>query len=303
MPIATGSRAKVGYITETVFGTTPATPALIELPFTSFGVNLTRDEYEDNSIRADRMERYSLSGNKSVAGSMDVNLAHGLYDVLFESALQSSFTTNVLKVGTTRKSLSIEEGALDIAQYRVYKGVIVDKFEVDAPASGVVTAKFDLLGLDQTALASSSIDADGYTAAADKKPFTDGGTSGFIKEGGTVVGYVTGLKFTVDNGHGKNYAFGSDVVRDFNTGNAKVTGTVTVFFEDAVMYNKFINGTASSLDVKLDDGTNTLQFTMPNIKYTGASKTVSGNGPITLSMPFKALRDGTAGSNIVITRS
>jgi hypothetical protein len=304
MTISTGARAKVGYIAETVYGTTPATPALVELPFTSFGVNLTRDEYEDNSIRSDRMERYSLSGNRTVGGSIDVNLTHSLYDPLLESLCQSTFTTNVLKVGTTRKSFTVEEQALDITQFRVYTGLIIDKADITIPASGIVTAKFDVIAKDQSALSGTTIDSDAtYTAPAVKPPFTDNGTAGFVKEGGAAVGYVTNLTFTVDNGHTKNYAVGTNVIRDVTPGMAKVTGTVTVFFEDAVMYNKFINGTASSIDVKLDDGTNQLEFAFPNVKYTGATKTISGNGPVTLAMPFKALYDTTSGSNLVITRT
>lgn len=304
MTISTGARAKVGYITEVTYGTTPATPALIELPFTSFSVNLTRDEYEDNSIRSDRMERYSLSGNRTVGGSIDVNLTHSLYDPLLESLCQGAFTTNVLKTGTTRKSFTVEEQALDITQYRVYTGLLVDKADFTIPASGIVTAKFDVIGKDQSALSGTTIDSDTiYTAPAVKAPFTDNGTSGFVKEGGSAVGYVTNLTFNVDNNHTKNFAVGSNVIRDLTTSMAKVTGTVTVFFEDAVMYNKFVNGTASSIDVKLDDGTNQLEFFFPNVKYTGATKTINGSGPISLAMPFKALFDTTTGSNLVITRT
>jgi len=250
------------------------------------------------------MERFSLSGNRSVAGSLDINFCHGNYDALLESLLQSSFTTNVLKTGATRKSFTVEEQQLDINQYRVFTGLIVDKLEMTIPASGLVTAKFDVVAKDQSALTGATIDTDtNYTAAASKQPFTDNGSSGFCKEGGVAVGYVTNLQFSVDNGHSKNYSVGTAVVRDFTTANAKITGTASVFFEDAVMYNKFVNSTASSIDVKLDDGANTVQITFPNIKYTGATKTMSGNGPVTMTMPFKALYDNTAASNIVITRS
>jgi hypothetical protein len=304
MTIATGARSKVGYIVETVFGTTPTLPNLTEIPFTQHSVNMTREEYDDNSIRSDRMERYSLSGNKSVAGAIDVNFAHSIYDVLLESLLQSTFTTNVLKTGTTRKSFTLETQHLDIAQYVVHTGLIVDKMEMTIPASGIVTAKFDVIAKDQSALAVATIDTDStYTTAAAKSPFTDNGTSGFCKEGGAAVGYITNIQFTVDNGHAKNFTVGTNVIRDFTTNNAKITGTVTVFFEDAVMYNKFVNGTASSIDVKLDDGTNTVEIAFPNVKYTGATKTISGNGPVTVAMPFKALYDATALSNIVITRT
>jgi hypothetical protein len=304
MTIATGARSKVGLIPEVTFGTTPATPDLLEVPFTSFSVNLNRTEYEDNSIRPDRMERYSLSGNRAVEGAIDVNFTHGNYDTLLESALQSSFVAKVLKVGVTRKSVTMEEAQSDISQYRVYTGMIVDKFEMTIPSAGIVTAKFDVLAKDQSVLTGTTIDTTGsYTAAAAKIPFTDKGVAGFVKEGGSALGYVTTLQFTVDNGHAKNYSLGTAVVHDFTTMNAKISGTATVFFEDAVMYNKFVNATASSIDVKLDDGTNTVEISFPNVKYTGATKTVSGNGPVVLTMPFKALWDATAQSNIVITES
>ena len=304
MTIATGSRAKVGFIPEVTFGTTPATPELVELPFTSFSVNLTRDEYADNSIRSDRMDHYSLSGNKSVAGSLDVNFSHAVFDAFLESLLQSTWATNTLIVGSTRKSFTVEEAQVDISQYRTYTGVIVDKMELNIPASGLVTAKFDLVGKNQSALSGTTIDTTaGYTAAAVRLPFTDNGVSGFIKEGGTTTGVITNIQLTVDNQHAKNYSVGTDVVRDFTAGNIKVSGTVSVFFEDAVMYNKFLNSTATSFDFKLDDGTNTVEVFIPNVKLTGATKTINGNGPVTMSMPFIGLYDATTTSNIKFTRT
>jgi len=304
MTISTGTRAKVGYISEVTYGTTPATPDLTEVPFTSFAVNLTRNDYEDTSIRSDRMERYSITGNRSVGGQLSVNFSHSVYDFLLESLMQNAFATNVLKTGTTRKSFTMEEGQADVAQYRVYTGVIVDKLDLTVPAAGIVTAKFDLLAKDQSALTGATIDTNSaYTAAATKTPFANTGTSGFIKEGGSTVGYVTSIQLNIDNGHAANFALGATTIRDFTTALCKVTGTVQVFFEDSTMYNKFANGTASSLDFKLDDGTNTVEFNIPNVKYTGATKTINGSGPVVLSLPFRGLYDNTTGSNIVITRT
>jgi hypothetical protein len=303
MTISTGTRSRVGFIAEATFGTTPATPAFAELPFTSWSVNMTRDAYEDNSIRSDRMARFNLSGNVQVAGSVDVNLTHGYYDPLFESLLQGAWTTNVLKVGSTRKAFAMEEQQLDLPQYRVYNGMIADKFSLNVPSQGIVTGKFDLIGQNQSALSGTTFTGATFTSATVKNPFTDYGASGFIKEGGSAIGYVSALQLDVDNSHAKNFVIMSNTVRDFTTARCKITGTATVLFEDSTMYNKFVGSTASSLDLKLDNGTNTLQFLLPNIKYTGATKTINGSGPIMLSMPFEALYDGTSGSNIVMTRN
>jgi hypothetical protein len=309
MTISTGARVGAGYITEVTFGTTPATPQLIDLPFTSFSLNLSKEEFADNTARADRMNRWSLSGNRSVGGSIDVNLncaaTNGHHDALMESLMQSAWATNILKVGTTRKSLTIEEAQFDVSQFRVFTGVVVDKATFTFPTSGPVTAKFDVLAKDQSAMAAATIDTSaGYTASQVALPFTDVGTSGFFKEGGTAIpGVITAMSLEVNNGYEKNIGLGSNLIRDFTTGKCEVSGTATVFFEDAVLYNKFANGTASSIDVKLDNGTSTLQITVPNVKWTEASKTLTAQGTITMSMKFVGLYDATSNSNVVFTRT
>ena len=299
MTIATGARSQLTYVPETVWGTTPAVPAMVGVPYTAWNVNLTKEAFSDMSIRADRMERYSLHGNKSVSGDLDVNLSHTNFDVFLESALNSTFNTNVLKSGTTRKSLSMEAGSLDIGQYTVYKGVVVDKVAITVPSSGIVTAKFSLMGADST-ISASPLDAT-ITEPSAKAPYTH--VAGTFNEGGSPIATLTGVTLNIDNGYGANYSLGNTVARDLTYGFAKVTGTATAYFEDAALVNKFINGTASSLDFTLTDGTNTLKFDLSNIKYTGATKQVSGQGPIVLNLPFTALYDGTDASHIVITRS
>jgi len=85
-----------------------------------------------------------------------------------------------------------------------------------------------------------------------------------------------------------------------------VTGTATILFENATEVNKFITETTSSLSVTLQDPAgNTLTINLPKIKYTGGDIPVSGGGVISISLPFQALYDDTAGvlSAIVVTRN
>ena len=299
MAIAIGSRNQVSYITESTWGTTPGTPQMIGLPYTSFSVAMTKDTFEDNSVNADRMQRYNIHGNRKVGGDIDVNLSHGNFDALFESALQSSFTTNVLKTGSTRKSFTIEQGSLDIGQYTVYTGMVVDKVTLSVPVSGLVTAKFSMLGKDAT-ISQTPLDAS-ITAPGAKQPYIHAG--GTFKEGGSVVAFMTAIELSIDNGHTVNNSLGTLTARDFSAGFATVSGKVSAYFEDAVMINKFINATDSSLDFTLTDGTNTMQFALPKIKYTGGTRAFSGQGPVMIEMPFAALWDSGTSSNIVITRS
>jgi hypothetical protein len=301
MTISAGALSYVAYVAESAWATTPATPELTSLPFTSFSMNVMKDIYSDLSIRADRMERYAIHGNQRVQGDLDANFSHAVFDPLLESVLNSTFSSNILKTGTTRKSFTMELGTTDIGQYSSYTGVVVDKLALNVPVNGLVTAKFTLIGKQQTN-ASSSIDTTpGLTAASARQPYVHNG--GTFKEGGSTVGFMTGIQMTIDNGYTTNFSLGSNYARDLSISFAKITGTVQAWFEDSIMYTKFLNETASSIDFTLTDGTNTVQVLLPNVKYTGATKTVQGQGPIVLSMPFQALYHTASSSNIVITRS
>lgn len=299
MAIANGSRNQIAYVTELTWGTTPGTPAMIGVPYTSFNVNLTKETFEDTSVQADRMQRYNIHGNRTIGGDIDVNLSHGNFDAFLESALQNSFATNVLKVGSTRKSFTIEQGSLDIGQYTAYTGMVVDKVALSVPVSGLVTAKFSMIGKDAT-ISGTPLDAT-ITAPAAKQPYIHAG--GTFNEGGSPIAFLTAVELNIDNGHAVNNALGSTTARDFSPGFATITGTASAYFEDVSLINKFINATDSSLSFTLTDGTNTLTFNLPKIKYTGANRPFSGQGSVVVELPFTALWESGAASNIVITRS
>lgn len=296
-----GSAAKIGYVSEVTWGSTPATPSLITIPVTDFNVNLGKEEYEDTSIQGDRMQRYSLSGNRTVTGDLSVMMAPLNYDFLLESALSGAFTTDVLKVGSTRKSFTLEHSQTDISVYVPYTGVVVDKASFTVNTQGIVTGQFSVVGKDGGVAAGTSLDTNGYTAASTALPFTH--VSGTFNEGGSAIGLITSIQFTIDNGYSANYALGNVAARELTGAFIKCEGTVSAYFESATLLNKFINGTSSSLDFTLSNGTNTMKFDMPNIKYSGGTKQLSGSGPVVLTMPFKALYDSASGSIITITRT
>lgn len=301
MAISSGASSQVGFVTETTWGTTPATPALVALPFTDFSLALTKDEYEDSSINADRMERYLIDGNRHVAGDIGVNFAAQSFDMLLESLLANIFTANTLKVGNIRKSFTIEEAHKDINVYQAFTGIIVDKLDLTVPSNGIVTAKFSVIGKDAVAPSATSIDTDGYGVPVVATPMTH--INGTFNEGGTATGVITSISLNVDNGYTANYSLGNAAARDLTYNFVKVTGTVSAYFESAALLAKFFNGASSSIDFTLTDGVHTMKFNMPNVKFTGASKNIGSNGPIMISLPFKALYDSVSGSNIIITRT
>ena len=296
---AQGSRTRLAYIPESTYGVTPATPTTVQIPFVSFNINQTIDQFQDTSIRGDRQERTLNSGNTHIAGDFDVQLTHSNFDPFFASLLTGTWSSNVLKVGSTSSSFTMEMASLDIGEYFVYTGLVMDKLALTVNATSNVTAKFTVMG--QNASNSTTTLCATPTAPNASAPFTHLG--GTFKEGGTVTALISSIALNIDNAMNGNFTLGNATTQALSEGMFKASGTLTVMFQDAVIANKFLAGTATSLDFTLTDGTNTYEFSMPNVKYTGVTRQIKDQGTITLSVPFTALYDNTSGSVLTITRS
>lgn len=303
MAFAQGSRSSLAYIAETAFGTTPATPTFAYLPFNTHSIDLSKDRVEGNEIQSDRMTRVDRHGNKQAGGSVEVDLRKGDFDEFIESAFFSSFSTDVIKVGTTPKYFTIEDAAEDISQYRLFKGMSVGGMSVSIAPNQMVSTTFDLVGKEMTQGSSTGSTGGTPTAATSNQPFDS--YSGTISDGGSAVSIVTSIDFSIQNSLAPTFVVGSDAAQSLEYGRAVVEGTMTVYYEDATLINKFLNETESSIEVSVDDptGTNSYTFLFPRVKYNGASVPVQNPQSRLITMPFVALYDGTEDTNIKLTRT
>jgi hypothetical protein len=249
------------------------------------------------------MTRVDRHGNKQASGSVEVDLRKGDFDELIESAFFNSFSTNVVKVGTTPKYFTIEDAAEDISQYRTFTGMSVSGMSVSIAPNQMVSTTFDLVGKDMTQAATTASTGGTPTAASANQPFDS--YSGTISDGGSAVSIVTSIDFSIQNSLAPTFVVGSDAAQSLEYGRAVVEGTMTVYYEDATLINKFLNETESSIEVSVDDptGANTYTFLFPRVKYNGASVPVQNPQSRLITMPFVALYDGTEGTNIKLTRT
>lgn len=306
MPFSQGSRAGLSYVAETVFGTTPVTPSLIQLPYTTHTLNLTKERVTGNDIQPDRMVRVDRHGNRSVAGDIVADLRKADYDPFLESAFFGTFATNVLKVGTTPKFFSIEDAATDITQFRLFTGMAVSSLAVSIRPNQMVTGTFSMVGKDMT-ISGTSVDAV-KTASSVNQPFDSySGALSIGTAGGalTAAAIVTGIDFTINNALAPTFVVGSSSTPQLEYGMATVEGTITAYFEDASLINRFINETATGLQVVIDDPTGLSDYTwlFPRVKINGADVPVDNPASRIITMPFVALYDTTENTNLKLTRS
>ena len=301
MAFAQGSRSSLSYIVESTFGTTPA-GNFTNLPFSTHSLNLTKDRVAGNDIQADRMPRVDRHGNRQVAGDIAVDLRDGDYDDFLESAMLNTWATNVLKVGTTPKFFSVEDYAADIDQSRVFSGCSVSSLAISLAPNQMVTTTFSMVGKDMTISGTEKT----QDAASGAAPFD--AYSGDISIGnvgaGAVVAIVTSLDFTLNNSYAPTFVIGDDSAPSLEYGRAEVEGTMTVYFEDASMINRFLNETETEIEVSVDDptGGNAYTFLFPKVKINSADVGVDGPTSRMITMSFVALYDATQGTNLKITR-
>jgi hypothetical protein len=299
MANATGSRKQVAYIAEVTFNVTPTTPQTQVIEFVDFKAATNAPLLTDPSLRSDRQISFARRGNDSIQGDIEVVMCAANFDEFVEAAFQGTWSTNVLKIGQTQRSFSIEEGFTDLAQFHAFTGCVFDTMTMDVTVDKLVTTKFAFIGASETAFSGTSLDVTPTAITSKPKFYHVGGT---FKEGGSTVAYLSAISWTLKNNATASNALGVSGVRAITSGKVEVTGKVTALFEDVVMYNKFKNNTDTILEYTLTDATNTHTYFFPKVKYVMGMIQGNGDGPLTVEVEFTAVYDTSTATTLRLTR-
>ena len=304
MAFAQGSRSSLSFAVESAFGTTPS-GNFTNLPFSTHSLNLTKDVLAGTDIQADRMARVNRQGNRQVGGDIVVDLRDGDFDLFLESAMLSAFPatgTQTIDIGTTPKYFSIEDYAADVDQARLFTGMSVSSMAVSLAPNQMVATTFSMVGKDMTLGQTQKA----QTAASNAAPFD--AYSGDISIGTvgspTAIAIVTALDFTLNNSYEATFVIGDDSAPSLEAGRAEIEGTLTAYFQDADLINRFINETETAIRVSVDNPTSSAPyvFDFPRVKINSADVGVDGPTSRMITMSFVALRDPTEGTSLRITR-
>ena len=300
MTIATGSRHNLSYVLESTFGTTPTNPSFTPIRHTGTTLGLSKDAGESEELREDRQVAHYRHGNKSVTGDVNFELSYGGLDDLLQATLCGTWATNVLLAGTTRRSFTVERHHQDIGKFLRSTGCQFNTMSLSVAPNSMVTGSFGVIGSgfssSGTALTNATYSAESTTAPFDS--FT-----GAITEGGSAIAIITALELNIDNGMEALYVVGSSDTLLPSIGKSMVTGSVTAYFENTTLMDKFVNETTSALQFTLTDAAgNDYIFLLPKVKYNSGNPEVSGPGAITLTLDFVSLFNSASDKQIKITR-
>lgn len=178
-------------------------------------------------------------------------------------------STAVPLTGHTDQSYSIEEWYADIAQSEVYTGMKVNSVAVQLPATGLSTIDIGFMGKDLGLTGTTQY----YTSPAAQS--TNGifaAVNGVMLVQGNPVALVTSADFTIERASENATAVGSNSVADIFTGRIRVTGNMSVYFQDATFRGYFDTETPVSLVLALTSNSTAtsefVTFTLPKVKLS-----------------------------------
>jgi len=241
---------------------------------------------------------------RQVSGDYGIEFSAESFDDQLEAVLGGTWTADVLKAGVVRRSFSILRHFTDLQSadkpFHLFAGCEYNTLTLSVTPNTIVTGAFGVLGQD---LGVDTVEPTGatYDASTTDCPFD--GFTGEILEGGVSIGIVTEISLSLDNGLEPRPVVGDDKTIRPTISMSNLSGSMTVYFEDSVMLEKFINETSSSITLTLERGGNSYVIDLPNVTYTGGQPDISGTGSIVLTMPFQALYDETSESQVSVTRT
>lgn len=211
----------------------------------------------------------------------------------------AKISSSRLFTGTSMSSYTLEMAHLDNGQFRIYTGMIPGKFSLKLAVGAIVTGTIDFMGKSMTLAQATSMG----TPAAAGSFISANATRGVfdILEGGTSITantYIKSADISVDGSLRMQDAVGVFGTAGIAPGTFKIGGTLEVYFADATMYQKFLDGTATSMSIPiLDIAGNGYVYVFLNFTYTAAKVNAQGQDQDnTLSLTFECDYDTDAAS-------
>ncbi len=299
---ASGSNLQLSYVEEQVWGTTPATPQMKVLAgVTSESLGGTQEALTSNALNPNRGVDYMAAGQVTAGGNIEFELGvFGAVSLIAASMGVVNTTgtgpyTHEISVGTEPKPLSIEKWHNDLAIGFLFKGCKINTWSLNVTPNGIATGSIGLLAksylqtnteLDPTPTELSHAFHDGIRAS--------------VEIGGVAYDVLGSLTLNATNNLEDSRAIGSDESAGITAGRFEVTGTFSlpVTLDKALpLIVKAKDGTEDTLKLTFTNGTSSVEFLMPRVKYSGDPvPKAGGQSTINLELSFTSLLDNNQAS-------
>ncbi len=200
--MSSGARVTTHYIPEATPGVTPVSPAAgawKTMRLTGNTLSPTTNTEQSDEIVSDRMTQGSIITGMTIGGDLTGELSYGTFDDWLEAAFYGTWASNVLTIGSTRRTFSVQRAHTDVGTYHLFKGVHAATAALEIPEEGKVTLTIGAQALGYDDAETSFVTG---AAAATTTPFMSSLSVGDIKvDGASLAGQacVSALTVNLDN--------------------------------------------------------------------------------------------------------
>lgn len=294
------SQSVFGYGAESTWGTTDSI-ARQNLLITSESMEQGSEIIRSNSILSDRQVDSLIRAGIDVTGDVNGELRYTAWDDWLEAALGGTWATDTpssgtdrLDNGTTARSFTLEKEFSDDTEFMSFTGCRINTLNVQANSRSIATIGFGFIGKGHDA-AGATVFTGAATAANTNQIYNTSAHMTAINEGGGAATGIGNIGFTLNNNLFADAVVGDDEAFRIGYGQVNVEGSLTAYFTDRTLYEKYVDFTVSSLDFTLtDDASNALKFEFPTIQYTTGRVLQTGpTGSVLAELSWEASKDDT----------
>jgi hypothetical protein len=306
-----GSNVRTVAVTDATYGTPPGTPSALILPFVQNNVKADQQRDTDETISGFRGQARSVAGNRTVGGTLQVNVAPQTIGFLLKhllgaptSTTATGVTTHVFGVAASGASalppsFTLENdmgaGFTSASRYMRYTGCRIGQGQFALSPSGFLQFTATVAGSGYSKGSTpldASPDDNGHAAFSTL-------TAAIVFGGGTLPLDVTKLDFTLNNNLDEDtFVIGGGGTRgDLPEGLLAVSGTVEALLKDSGLVDAALADTDSSLVLTLQNGTGDgtagneqLVINIPALVFATTTPTVPGPKGLRLQATFSAHR-------------
>jgi hypothetical protein len=212
-----------------------------------------------------------------------------------------------LSANIAQRKFSIETGYTDVGQYLLQTGMVPGKWTLDLSTGAIITGSFSFDGRSTTIGSTSILGSAPYTVLPAQNGEVVNATvsvGSLMKNGAVLTASLQKLSIAGEAGLRFQAAIGSKFPKGVGAGRFGLTGSISAYFEDAVLFNHFLNSDTVALGFTTTDLNGfKYAYTLPAVKFVEDKVLPGGiDQDVVNAINYTAFRDSVTECMIQIDR-
>jgi hypothetical protein len=206
------------------------------------------------------------------------------------------------------RGFTLEYALTDIAQFLPFTGMQVNQIDLDVQVGSIITGSFGFLGQGHGGMVSATTLPGSPTASQAFDVMNAVADVGVLMENGasllTAGSFIKSVKLSISNNMRAQKAVGVFGNAGVGLGELAINGTLEMFVSNATYYNRWFNGTNTSLAFGFADSVgNGYLIELDKVQFKdGGLNPGDQSSDVMLSLPFQAFYSPTTQRGLRITR-